>query len=436
MTARRAVQATTPRHADPPVGLPRLLAGIRSDGRAMTLDEHIDRHGPLPSSAGLVDALEASGLQGRGGAGFPTGAKLRAVAAQRRRPVVVANAAEGESASLKDKVLLRHVPHLFLDGSVLAASALGAREVIVALGSSAGAELAAVEHALEERVRRRVDGRMSLRVASIPRGFVSGEETAVVNVLNGGPPKPTFTPPRPFERGVGRAPTLVQNAETVANIALIARFGADWFREEGTTAEPGTILVTLSGAIAKPGVYEVALATRLRDLVALAGGVTAPLRAFLVGGYFGSWIDADRALPLRLLDADLRNEGASLGARAVVALPASACGVCETARAIRYLANENAGQCGPCVFGLGAIADAVDRIARCERVDPRQDLGRWLEEIKGRGACRHPDGAARFVASALKVFAREMDHHIQHRRCKTGGTTILPLPASSRRRAV
>jgi NADH:ubiquinone oxidoreductase subunit F (NADH-binding) len=110
--------------------------------------------------------------------------------------------------------------------------------------------------------------------------------------------------------------------------------------------------------------------------------------------------------------------------------------VCETARAIRYLANENAGQCGPCVFGLGAIADAVDRIARCERVDPRQDLGRWLEEIKGRGACRHPDGAARFVASALKVFAREMDHHIQHRRCKTGGTTILPLPASSRRRAV
>jgi len=88
------------------------------------------------------------------------------------------------------------------------------------------------------------------------------------------------------------------------------------------------------------------------------------------------------------------------------------------------------------VFGLGAIADAVDRIARCERVDPRQDLGRWLEEIKGRGACRHPDGAARFVASALKVFAREMDHHIQHRLCKTGGTTILPLPASSRRRAV
>ena len=138
----------------------------------------------------------------------------------------------------------------------------------------------------------------------------------------------------------------MQNAETLAHLALIARYGPAWFRELGTPEEPGSALVTISGAVGEPGVYEVELGTPLRALLDQAGGTDEPLRALLVGGYFGTWIGADDVDRLRLLNVDLRRVGASLGARAVVALPVSACGVCETARAARYLAAESAGQCG------------------------------------------------------------------------------------------
>ena len=131
----------------------------------------------------------------------------------------------------------------------------------------------------------------------VPDRFVAGEETALVQFLNGGPARPTFTPPRPFERGVGGAPTLVQNAETLAHVAQIARFGPAWFRRIGTAAEPGSILVTLSGAVARPGVYEVALGSPLRDLLAQAGGAREEIQAYLIGGYFGTWVGAARPRP-------------------------------------------------------------------------------------------------------------------------------------------
>ena len=399
--------------------LPRLLAGIRSAERPVALDEHLARYGSLREAVAgqdLIGRVEASGLQGRGGAGFPTGAKLRAVASRRGRPVVVVNCAEGEPASGKDKVLLRCVPHLVLDGAAAAAGAVGAREAIVAVAEGADAEAAAAADAIEARRRRRLDGRVRLRLSTVPDRFVAGEETALVSVLNGGPAKPTFTPPRPFERGVGGAPTLVQNAETVAHLAQIARFGPDWFRRVGTEAEPGSALVTLSGAVARPGVYEVALGSPFSDLLREAGG-SGDVQAYLIGGYFGAWVGAEAASGLRLCEADLAGVGGGLGARAIVALPGRACGLVETARIARYLADESAGQCGPCVHGLGAIADAFGRLAAADPTDRRERLARWVAEVPGRGACRHPDGAARFAASALRVFAREADLHLGHGRC-------------------
>jgi NADH:ubiquinone oxidoreductase subunit F (NADH-binding) len=399
-------------------GAARLLAGLHAD-RALPLDEHLGRLGPLPR-VDLIAALEASGLGGRGGGGFPTGAKLRSVAAQRRRPVVVVNATEAEPVSGKDKVLLRYAPHLVLDGAVATAAALRAREAIVVVGENAKTELASVAHAIEARSRRGVNGKVSLRVAAVPNGFVAGEETALVSFLNGRAAKPTFKPPLPFERGVGGAPTLVQNAETLAHVALIARFGPDWFRAAGTPEEPGTALLTVSGSIRRPGVYEVELGTPLVDLLAEAGGVTARPQAFLVGGYFGTWVAASRAERLALANRSLHTVGASLGAGAIVVLSETGCGVAETARIGRWLAAESAGQCGPCVHGLDAIAGALESLAACERRDVRPQLERWLGLVKGRGACRHPDGAARFVGSALDVFADEMQLHLRGR-C-SGGT--------------
>jgi NADH:ubiquinone oxidoreductase subunit F (NADH-binding) len=392
----------------------RLLDGIRRDGRPVSLAGHLKLHGALDADPReLIDLVDAAGLSGRGGASFPTAVKLRAVAAG-RRAVVVANGAEGEPPSGKDKVLLAYTPHLVLDGAVLAARAVNAREVIVAVSQ---AVLAHVEHAIDERREAKLDPRVELRAVAVPETFVAGEETALVRYLNGGPALPTFTPPRPYERGVRGLPTLVQNVETLAHLALIARHGAAWFRAAGTRDEPGTALVTLSGAVRRPGVYEIALGTPLGGLLADAGGLTSDVRAFLVGGYFGTWIrrSADDDLPLS--DAGLASAGASLGARAIVALPASACGVRETARIGRYLADESAGQCGPCVHGLAAVAGDLEQLTRRDgRVD-RARLERRLAVIAGRGACSHPDGAVKLVASGLRAFADDVDRHLAGRRC-------------------
>jgi NADH:ubiquinone oxidoreductase subunit F (NADH-binding) len=384
--------------------LPRLLTGLHAD-RAVSLGEHIARYGALdlrrpPSLLGL---LEASGLQGRGGAGFPVARKLQAVAGGRGKPVVVVNATEGEPLSGKDKVLLRHVPHLVLDGAVAFAVELKTTEVVVAVARKAKAERTALVSAIEERRSRRIDGRVEIRVVAVPDTFVAGEETALVQLLNGGPALPTLAPPRPYERGVGGRPTLVQNAETVAHVALIARFGADWFRQLGTRAEPGSALFTVSGAVRRAGVHEAQLGTPLRDLIVLAGGATKTPQAFLVGGYFGTWFTASEAASLTLEEACLAPRGGGLGARAVFVLPTGASGLAETARIARYLAAESAGQCGPCVHGLAAIAGALEATVRGR--DERDRVVRWCKQVTGRGACRHPDGATRFVASALEVFA-------------------------------
>lgn len=401
---------------------PRLLELVRSDERPASYGEHADRYGPLPSIPGttLVAAVTAAGLTGRGGAAFPTGTKLGAVLGARRRAIVVANGAEGEPASGKDKTLLAYVPHLVLDGAVLASRALGARETILATTAAVAGRVRA---ALAERPRD------DIRLVLVPDRFIAGEETALVHFLNGGAALPTFTPPRPFERGVHGAPTLVLNVETLAHMALIARYGAEWFRSIGTPGEPGSTLVTLSGAVASPGVYEIPLGIPLTELVVQAGGLTKDVGAFLVGGYFGTWISGADAQRAELSTASLAPLRAALGARAIVALPTDTCGVAETARVARYLARESAGQCGPCVHGLAAVAANLEHLVRRDRRhDDAGLLRRRLTQIAGRGACHHPDGAVALVASALRVFAEEFKRHADGRRCRGSVKNVLPIP--------
>jgi NADH:ubiquinone oxidoreductase subunit F (NADH-binding) len=271
---------------------------------------------------------------------------------------------------------------------------------------------AALEQALSERP---ADARR-VRVVAVPDRFVAGEESALVSFLNGRAARPTFRPPRPFQRGVGGRPTLVQNVETLANMALIARFGAGWFREAGTEDEPGTALVTLGGAVRRAGVVEVGLGLPLPAVLERGGGLAGQARAVLVGGYFGSWVAA-ADLDVPLSNTGLRPLGAALGARALVALPEDACGVAETARIVRYLAGESAGQCGPCVFGLPALAQSLETIAAGS---PAADatlerLPRLSAQIARRGACAHPDGTLRLVDSALRVFAAEVELHLRGR---------------------
>jgi NADH:ubiquinone oxidoreductase subunit F (NADH-binding) len=406
----------------------RLLHGTAE--APVELAAHLERHGPLPGltnareRASLFAEIEASGLTGRGGAGFPAAVKLAAVA-RGRDPVVVANGTEGEPASSKDKVLLAVNPHLVLDGAVAAARLTGSREAILAVGRADRDVRTRLERAVAERERLRE--RVDVRIESVPDRFVAGEETALVAWLNGGPAKPTQA--RPYERGVGGRPTLVQNVETLANLGLIARRGADWFRRAGIRDEPGSALVTVLGAVRTPGVAEIELGIPIRELLQTFGGLTALPNALLVGGYFGSWVRTHDVLDLPFTNAALAPFGASLGARTIVVLGQDTCGLAETARVARYLAGESAAQCGPCLFGLPAIADAVEALVAGSPVAAER-LERLFPQVAGRGACAHPTGATRFVASALRVFADEVDRH-RHGRCSAPGRPpVLPLRRS------
>jgi NADH:ubiquinone oxidoreductase subunit F (NADH-binding) len=400
----------------------RLLAGIHPD-RALGLDRHLAVHGGLPRLGhDLIAEVEAAGLLGRGGAGFPAAVKLAAVA-QRTRPVVVVNGTEGEPMSAKDRVLLHHAPHLVLDGAQAAAAAVGAREVLVA----------APEHKLPGLAAALAERRGGPRFTLAPRasGYVAGEETAVLAHLEGRPALPRVSPPRPAERGYRGRPTLVQNVETLCHLALIARHGARWFREQGTADRPGTTLVTVSGAVDAPGVYEVPSGMALDELTRFAAP-TEPVRAMLVGGYFGAWIRGDGA-GLKLEDASLRRRGAAVGAGIVVVLGESACPVAETARLARYLAGQSAGQCGPCVHGLGALADVVSRFAAGRTATgDAQRLVRWIEMVRRRGACAHPDGVARMLASACEAFRDELEDHAQRGPCARCATPSALMLSSDR----
>jgi NADH:ubiquinone oxidoreductase subunit F (NADH-binding) len=262
-------------------------------------------------------------------------------------------------------------------------------------------------------------------------GFVAGEATAVVHWVERGLAKPLPTPPRVSERGLGGLPTLVQNVETLAHLALIARHGAAWFREAGTRAEPGTMLVTVAGAVRQPGVFEIGIGTPVGEILGLAGGPSRPLQALLLGGYFGNWASATAVGRLPFSAAGLAPLGASPGAGLIAALPGDACGLAETARLAGYLAAESAGQCGPCVFGLAAIAGELAALAS-GRPASLDRVNRWLAQVDGRGACRHPDGAVRMIGSALKVFRAEARLHATGWCSATRGDPMLPVPLPNR----
>jgi NADH:ubiquinone oxidoreductase subunit F (NADH-binding) len=415
--------------------LPRLSAGAPSPGllpgqapgRPASLHEHLALHGGRPSCDGslqrrrhLIGEVERAGLTGRGGAAFPTAVKLRALASAPHARVVIANGVEGEPGSAKDKVLLTLAPHLVIDGAVSAAELTGATEAVIVTHPAA---CAAVRRAVGERRRAGYDP-VPVRVLAAARGFTAGEASAVLNWAEGNGAVPTGRPPR--LGGRGHRPALVQNVETLAHLALIMRHGASWFRSAGTLAEPGTILVTLLGAVQRPGVYEAEPGMRVSGLLQLAGGASAEPAALLIGGYFGTWVPAAQVLPLPFSAAGLSPLGACPGAGVVAVLPAAACGLAETARLARYLARSSAGQCGPCVFGLDAIARELEQAAAGGRCDLSR-VRRWLRDVTGRGACRHPDGTALMVASALRVFHREIGLHSRGRCSATASAGILPV---------
>ncbi|MEV3874075.1 NADH-ubiquinone oxidoreductase-F iron-sulfur binding region domain-containing protein [Streptomyces sp. NPDC049906] len=411
-------------------GVPRLTAGFDLAER-LDLAGHLVVHGPLPPLSGerLAALAEGIALRGRGGAGFPFARKLRAVAdaAVRRgvRPVVVVNGSEDEPACRKDTVLLNRAPHLVLDGALLAAEALGARTLVV--GVTRDSTRRSTERALDERglADRRGAG-LRARVQRNPHRMVTGESSALIRSIDGGPAKPPGRRVRAAETGVGGAPTLLSNAETFAQLAVAARTGVDRYRSTGVPDEPGTVLLTLSGAVARPLVLEAPSGVPLRYALQLAGAPADP-QGVLTGGYHGRWLDPAAAHGAVVSRAALERVGGRLGAGAVLPLARDTCPLGEALPVARWLAGESAGQCGPCHRGLPAAARGLEEVLTGGGPPALEALRQITDAVRGRGACRHPDGSADFVESALVAFADDLAAHVLGGGCGRPVRAVLPL---------
>lgn len=410
---------------------PWLFSGPAAGRGPEWLAGHTARLGPCPAGGPqVISELEAGGLRGRGGARFPAARKWRAVSERSRGDaVVVVNAAEGEPGSFKDRSLLTSRPHLVLDGALLAVETVRAAGLVLYVNQSFADAISVLRTALSER---RLPPGLAVDIVPGPPRYVAGEETAAVRFINGGDAKPTFVPPRPYERGVDGRPTLVGNVETFACAALVARQGAGWYRSVGTNDSPGTMLLTITGAVERPGVYETAHGVRLAEAIEPAGASIAASPGLLVGGYFGSWVEPELAEQVRLDDQAMLSAGLKIGAGVIHVLPAGACGVVETARVLGYLSHESARQCGPCIHGLRDVALAAEHLAggRGDR-SMLEVLPVWASQLEsGRGACKHPDGAIGLLKSALRVFAEDFRVHASGACRNARNSHSLPIPGA------
>jgi NADH:ubiquinone oxidoreductase subunit F (NADH-binding) len=394
--------------------LPRVLHG--SDGRPLSLAQHEEVF-IAETPFNVMHELENSGLTGRGGAAFPTFRKVDLLRLQRgHNKSVVVNVMEGEPAAHKEFALAGANPHLILEGAQVLAGLIGAKRILVCVARDNPTVVNHLSRAIHELERRSLRG-AKIELHTPPWRYVAGEESALVHWLNDNESLPQYRPERPSILRVGHSPVLVDNAETCANVALIARFGAEWFRKLGTAQSPGSTLVSLTGAVERSTVLEVSLGTPIRDILAAGHADMAP-QALLLGGFGGTWLHGQH-INTPYANEHLAAHGASVGAGVMAVLPREACGVYETLRIVRWMANESARQCGPCAFGLPALAEDLTSITHSSK-DPRaayERLQSRCDSIEGRGACRHPDGVIRLVRSALIVFADDIAQHIVGRPC-------------------
>jgi NADH:ubiquinone oxidoreductase subunit F (NADH-binding)/ferredoxin len=412
------------------VGQARTTAGLDRHAR-LDLATHRAEFGPLPAltATDLIAIADQVDLRGRGGAAFPVARKLRAVQAAtrggKRRAVVVVNAAEGEPGSAKDKMLLSRSPHLVLDGALIAARALGAREIIVAVAGDGAHRRSIAEAVAADSVIRRMT-----RVVSVPDRFVSGEGGALVNALNGKSALPPGIKVRASDSGVRGLSTLLSNAETFAQIAILAMLGPAGYASAGLASEPGTVLLTVGGSVTRPAIVEVPTGVPLGHVLDICGA-SMP-HGVLVGGYHGMWLTPDEAYQVPVSRAGLAGVGGALGAGVVLVLGADTCPLGEVSRVASYLAMQSSGQCGPCKLGLPSVARSLASItAGAGGIDELEAVRRAAGGVRGRGACAHPDGTANFVVSALDAFSADLSEHMFRGQCGRPVLGILPVPGES-----
>lgn len=410
------------------IGAARMTAGLDRMTR-LDLDAHNDIFGPLPrmSADDIIAACKQIDLRGQGGAGFPFARKLQSVidACEKKRqpPVVVVNCTEGEPGSFKDKMLMIRSPYLILSGAALIAEAIDADEIVIGVTCN---ELA--NRSMEDAINAEPGLRKMVRVVQAPEKFISGESGALIRGINGKKHIPPGRKQRAAEKGVDDLPTLLSNASTFAQLAVLALLGPARYSAVGEPEEPGTTLLSVSGSARKPAVVECPTGIPLGAVLDIC---EAPMGdGVLVGGYHGMWLPAETAYQAPVGRVGMESVGGTHGSGIVLPIGDGTCPLGEVSRIATYLAAESAGQCGPCKLGLPNLARAIASIVDGSGgVDALDVARRAAATANKRGACSHPDGTVRFVLSALEVFTEDLAAHVFHGSCGRPVQGMLPLPA-------
>jgi len=434
MTAAAAV--VTRRYAEHPddsFGIDRALAtgGYESLAKAvttMTPDE-------------VVELVKASGLRGRGGAGFPTGNKWSFVPRDAFPRYLVVNDDEGEPGTFKDRELTERDPHAILEGLLIAAYAIQAHQAFVYIRGEFGLGYRRLQQAVDDArakglIAAGVEAGAGAGVAgtdfacdvTIHRGagaYICGEETSLLDSLEGYRGQPRLRPPFPAVKGLYASPTVVNNVETLATLPHIVAHGSDWFRSMGTEQSPGTKLFSVSGHVARPGNYEAPLGIPLADLIELAGGVPGgrSVKAVIPGGASAPWV-TDLSLPMSF--EALAAAGTMLGSGAVVVMDETTCAVRMAMIITRFFNHESCGKCTPCREGTWWMRKVLERLEAGEgRPEDRELLLRLCEDLlpekgapaSGRSFCPLGDSAAWSLRSVVKLFPDEFLAHVDEGRC-------------------
>ncbi len=400
-------------------------ATYRRRGGYDGLDKAILGLGP----SGVLKAVQAADLRGRGGAGFPTWKKWEMVIKQREKQrYLCCNAAEDEPGTFKDRYLLRSNPHQLIEGVILAAYAIGAQEATLFINCRYEEEIGFMESALEEAKKQGYWGDSSaqapknvvLKICQSPGSYVAGEETALLEVIEGKVAAPRPKPPYyPAVHGLFGKPTAVNNAETLSNLPYILREGGEAFQAIGLGSASGTMIFTLTGDVNRPGLYERPLGTSLRDLIADCGGGIRgkSLKAVFPGGPSTPVLPASN-IDLGLDFDTLKAAGSALGTGAVIVMSDKTCMIGKAVEYARFFAKESCGQCPPCKLGTVHLAEILEKIEAGEGQEKDiAQLKQVCDMVKGRGQCFLLTGAAIAVESIFHHFRSEFDHHVATSAC-------------------
>ncbi len=377
----------------------------------------------------VIDLVKNSGLRGRGGAGFPTGNKWGFIPAQSTKPrYLVINADESEPGSCKDRVLVERYPHAVIEGIIIAAYAIRAHTCYIYIRGEMQEGYEILQKAVEEAYKHEFLGKsifgtgynLELTVHRGAGAYICGEETALLNSLEGKRGYPRIRPPFPAIEGFMACPTIVNNVQTVSNLPHIINNGADWFKQWGTPKTPGLIVYSICGHVKKPGLYELPSTTTLRSLIYdYAGGILddKKLKGIIPGGSSSGVLTADE-IDITMDFETLQSKGLILGTASVIVMHEETCMVNALWNISRFYHHESCGQCTPCREGTGWLDKILERIEQGK--GSRQDLEIILQvsdAIIGRTICVLADSIAVPAKHFINKFRSEFELHISERRC-------------------